>query len=97
MDVPPSMGMAESMNFQIAGERVASTGDFVLTADEVNPVIRALHAGGADVTALHSHMLRETPRLFFLHFWAVGTPEQVGETLRTALGRIAVAPPAGRK
>jgi len=96
MDVPPSMGMAESMNFQIAGERVATTGDFVLTADEVNPVIRALHAGGADVTALHSHMLRETPRLFFLHFWAVGTPEKVGETLRTALGRIAVAPPAGR-
>ena len=91
MEVPPSMGMAEAMNFQIAGDRVATTGDFVLTADEVAPVIRALHAGGVDVTALHSHMLREVPRLFFLHFWGVGTPEAIGGALKSALSRIAVA------
>jgi hypothetical protein len=46
------------------------TGDFVLTADEVNPVIKALRANGIEVTALHSHMLDEQPRLFFMHFWA---------------------------
>ena len=90
MEVPPSMGMTESMNFEIAGGRVATTGDFVLTADEVAPVIRALHAGGVDVTALHSHMLRESPRLFFLHFWGVGTPEAVAGALKSALSRIAV-------
>lgn len=91
MEVPASMGMAEAMNFEIAGGRVATTGDFVLTADEVAPVIRALHAGGVDVTALHSHMLRESPRLFFLHFWGVGAAESVAGALKSALSRIAVA------
>ncbi|HEY6066863.1 MAG TPA: DUF1259 domain-containing protein [Thermoanaerobaculia bacterium] len=91
MEVPASMGMAESLNFETAGDGVATTGDFVLTADEVAPVIRSLHAGGVEVTALHSHMLRETPRLFFLHFWGVGSPEAVGAALRSALSKIAVA------
>jgi hypothetical protein len=55
----------------------------------VNPVIRELQAHGIDVTALHSHMLRETPRLFFMHFWGVGTPEKIAEGLKAALAKIA--------
>ena len=89
MEIPPAMGMAIALNFQTAGTRIATTGDFVLTADEVNPVVRELQARGIDVTALHSHMLRETPRLFFLHFWGVGTPEKIGEGLKAALSKIA--------
>jgi hypothetical protein len=89
MEVPPSMGMANAINFQAVGSRVATTGDFVLVADEVNPVIRELQAHGIDVTALHSHMLRETPRLFFMHFWGVGTPEKIAEGLKAALAKIA--------
>ncbi len=89
MEVPPSMGMNNPMNFQIVGERVATTGDFVLIADEVNPVIRELHAHGIQVTALHSHMLRESPRLFFMHFWGVGSPESIGEGLKAALAKVA--------
>jgi Domain of Unknown Function (DUF1259) len=89
MEVPPSMSMNNPMNFQTVGTRVATTGDFVLIADEVNPVLRELHAHGIQVTALHSHMLRETPRLFFMHFWGVGTPEKIGEGLKAALGKVA--------
>lgn len=89
MDVPPSMGMAEAINFQTLADRVATTGDFVLLADEVNSVVRELHAAGIDVTALHSHMLRETPRLFFLHFWGVGSAEKIGSGIRAALARVA--------
>lgn len=48
---------------------VATSGDFVLTSEEVNPVISELQAHHILVTALHSHMLTEKPRLFFLHFW----------------------------
>ena len=92
MEIPPSMGMAESINAQAAGERVAATGDFVLVADEVNPVIRELQSHGIEVTALHSHMLRETPRLFFMHFWGVGTPERIGEGLKAALSKVATKP-----
>ncbi|HET9726273.1 MAG TPA: DUF1259 domain-containing protein, partial [Gemmatimonadales bacterium] len=70
-EVPPAMGVATAINFQpTGGGKAAITGDFVLTADEVNLVIRALRDGGVDVTALHSHMLDEEPRLFFMHFWA---------------------------
>jgi hypothetical protein len=89
MEVPPSMGMNNPMNFQTVGTQVATTGDFVLVADEVNPVIRELHAHGIAATALHSHMLRETPRLFFMHFWGVGSPENIGAGLKAALAKIA--------
>jgi hypothetical protein len=88
IEIPPSMGMSNSMNFQLVGEKVATTGDFVLVASEVNPVIRELRAGGFDVTALHSHMLEESPRLFFMHFWCVDTPERVGGTLKAALSKV---------
>jgi len=89
VEVPGSMGMANAMNFQMVGQRVATTGDFVLIADEVNPVIKELRARGLVITALHSHMLRETPRLFFMHFWGVGTPEKIGEGLKAALSKVA--------
>jgi hypothetical protein len=89
MEIPPSMGMANAINFQTVATRVATTGDFVLIADEVNPVIQSLRAHGIAVTALHSHMLRETPRLFFMHFWGVGTPEKIGEGLKAALSKVA--------
>jgi hypothetical protein len=83
------MGMATAINVQTSGDGVATTGDFVLIADEVNPVVRALQARGIDVTALHSHMLREEPRLFFMHFWGVGDPERVAAGLKDALSKIA--------
>src|SRR5215213_3704929 len=71
MEVPEAMGSAIAINFQPTGSgKAAITGDFVRTADEVNPVIQALHANGIEVTALHNHMLNDEPRLFFMHFWA---------------------------
>jgi uncharacterized protein DUF1259 len=69
---------------------VATTGDFVLTASEVNPVLSELRAHHIAVTALHSHMLTEQPRLFFMHFWAVGDPQSVGAGIKAALSRVAV-------
>jgi hypothetical protein len=94
MEVPNSMGMANAMNFQVVGQRVATTGDFALVASEVNPVIHELRSRGIEVTALHSHMLAETPRLFFLHFWGLDKPENVGAALKAALERVATRPEA---
>ena len=90
VEVPPSLGMAIALNFQVVDDRVATTGDFVLIADEVNPVIRELEAHGLQVTALHSHMLRESPRLFFMHFWGCDEPPRIAAGLKAALGRVAV-------
>ena len=84
-------GVAEAINFQAAESgQVATTGDFVLTASEVNPVLSELRAHRIAVTALHSHMLTEEPRLFFMHFWAVGDPQSVAAGIKAALSRVAV-------
>ena len=93
MTIAPAAGVAESINFQEAGSgKVATTGDFVLIASEVNPVISELRSHHIFVTALHSHMLIEQPRLFFMHFWSVGTPEAVGGGIKAALSRVSVKP-----
>jgi uncharacterized protein DUF1259 len=86
------MGVAEAIGFQpTGGGKAAITGDFVLTADEVNPVIKALRSNGIEVTALHSHMLDEQPRLFFCHFWANDDALKLAKGLRAALDKTAVA------
>lgn len=91
-EMPPAMGMANSMNFQVAGTRVAATGDFVLIADEVNPVIRELEGHGIRVTALHTHMLHDSPHIFFMHFWALGMAQDVAQGLKAALSKVNVKP-----
>jgi Domain of Unknown Function (DUF1259) len=89
MAIVPAAGVAEAINFQaVDSGNVATTGDFVLTAEEVNPVISELQAHHILVTALHSHMLTEQPRLFFMHFWAVGSPETVGAGIAAALKHV---------
>ena len=91
MEIPPSMGVATAINFQpTVGGKAAITGDFVMTADEVNPVLRALREHGIQVTALHSHMLTESPRLFFMHFWANEDAVTLAGGLRAALDRMKV-------
>jgi hypothetical protein len=90
MTPPAPLGLAIGINFQpTGGGKAAITGDFVLTNDEVNPVIKALRANGIDVTAVHSHMLDEQPRLFFLHFWAVDDATKLAKGLRAALDKTA--------
>ena len=91
MTLTGARGVAEAINFQEAGAgKVATTGDFVLTAEEVNPVISALEEHDIEVTALHSHMLTEQPRLFFMHFWSVGSTESVAAGIKAALSHVAV-------
>lgn len=82
----PSMGTGTAINFQpLGGGRAATTGDFVLLASEVDPVMRALRSGGIEVTALHSHMLGEQPVIYFMHFWGVGPASQLATGLKTAV------------
>lgn len=87
MEMPPAMGMATAINFQMEGNRAAITGDFVLLADEVNPVIKALTENGILPTAIHSHMLHDEPRLFMMHFWAVDDAEKLAKGLKAALDK----------
>jgi len=91
VDVPSSMGLATAINFQpTGGDKAAITGDFVLIAGEVNAVIRALRDNGVAITALHSHMLTDSPHLFFMHFWANDDALKLAHGLRAALDKMNV-------
>jgi hypothetical protein len=92
MEVPEAMGSAIAINFQpTGGGKAAITGDFVLISPEVNPVIKAMQANGIEITALHSHMLDEQPRAFFMHFWANDDASKLAKGLRAALDQVKVA------
>jgi biotin operon repressor len=89
---PGPMGVATGINFQpTGGGKAAITGDFVLAGNEVNPVIKTLRENGIQVTALHSHMLTEEPRLLFMHFWANDDAVKLARGLHAALEKMAIA------
>jgi len=92
MQIAPAgpMGVATAINFQpTGGGKAAITGDFVLIGAEVNPVNKALRENGIEVTAIHSHMLTEQPRLIFMHFWANDDALKLAKGLRAALDKTA--------
>ena len=88
----PIMGGATAINFQpTGGGKAAITGDYALIGSEVSEVVRTLRANGIDVTAIHSHMLTEEPRIIFLHFWANDDALKLARGLRAALDKTASA------
>jgi hypothetical protein len=92
MDIPTVMGLANAINFQpTGGGKAAITGDFVLIATEVNPVLKALRDHGIEVTAIHNHMLDDQPHLYFLHFWANDDAKKLAEGLKAALVHVNIA------
>ena len=92
MVVPAAMGSAHAINFQpIGGGKAAITGDFVVAGQEVRPLIQTLKSNGIDITAIHSHMLTEQPRMIFVHFWATNDAIVLAKALRAALEKTAIA------
>ncbi|HMA22099.1 MAG TPA: DUF1259 domain-containing protein [Gemmatimonadaceae bacterium] len=86
IEIPAVMGVATAINFQpTSSGKAAITGDFVLIATEVNPVIKALTKNNIQVTSLHNHLLNDEPRLFFMHFWANDDAVKLASGLREAL------------
>jgi hypothetical protein len=92
MAVPPAMGTATGVNFQPTGSgKAAITGDFVLEASEVEPVLTTLRGAGIEVTAVHSHMINDEPRAFFVHFWANDDAVKLAHGIRAALDKVNTA------
>ncbi len=86
VDLPPGMGMATALNFQPSTDgKVVTTGDFVMTGDDVNRVVKALTDRGITVTALHNHLLHEAPELYFMQFWANDMPDKVAGGLKAGI------------
>jgi hypothetical protein len=92
MTVNTPLGGANAINFQpTGGGKAAITGDFLVTGEEVNPLVRTLRQNGIEVTAIHSHMLTEQPRMIFIHFWANDDALKLAKGLRAALEKTAIA------
>ncbi len=82
----PGMGVVTVMNFQPTTDgKAAITGDFALVDKEVNAVAKTLRQHGVDVTAIHNHALGDSPRLFYMHFWANDEPVKLAQALKAAL------------
>ncbi len=86
MELPAAMGISTALNFQPTSDgQAAINGDFVMTQDEVEPVIQALRDNNIQVVTLHNHMLNEEPRIVFMHFWANDDAQTLAEGLKAAL------------
>ena len=88
------MGINTWAAFAGADDKAVVDGDIAMVESEVQPVLKALRAGGIDIVAIHNHMASETPRMFFLHFWGVGSTEALAKTLKSALDKTKHPPPA---
>src|SRR5581483_7343984 len=84
-EIGKEMGVNTWAAFAGADERAVVDGDFVMSEEELQAVLKALRAGRIDVVAIHNHMTGETPHLVFLHYWGIGTSEALARTLRRAL------------
>jgi hypothetical protein len=83
--VAGSMGLTTWAAFSGSDDLAAVDGDFIMTAAEVQPVLRALRKAGLHVVALHNHMTGEQPAFFFTHFWGKGKAADLATGLRAAL------------
>lgn len=91
--LPAALAYASPINVaQVGPGRFVATGDFALLAGQVGPVTHALSTHGITTTALHSHLIDESPTLYYLHFWADGSPAAVLGGLRAALDAAGSAP-----
>lgn len=80
-----SVGLSTWAAFSGNRDHAVVDGDFAMTADEVQPVMRALRDAGIHIVALHNHMIGESPGYYFLHYWGNGNPKQLARGIRTAL------------
>jgi hypothetical protein len=91
-----SMGLTTWAAFSGSDELAAVDGDFIMTAEEVQPVLRALRKANLHVVALHNHMVGEQPSFYFVHFWAKGPAADLARGLKTALDAQSQASSKGK-
>lgn len=85
VELQPAMGIGSAIYFQAAGDKTLASGDFALIGSEVEPVMKTLADNGFTVSALHTHMINESPKLYYMHFFGEGDRLKLAKGLRTAL------------
>lgn len=85
VEVGGSMGLTTWMAFSGTNELAAVDGDFIMSAGEIQTVIKELRHQGIHVVALHNHMVGEAPAFFFTHFWGKGPATDLAKKLKSVL------------
>jgi hypothetical protein len=80
-----SMGLTTWAAFSGSDALAAVDGDFIMTAQEVQPVLRAMRKAGIQIVALHNHMVGEEPAFYFTHFWGKGSTQELANGIKAAL------------
>jgi hypothetical protein len=96
MPIPADLGLATYIAFSGNEVRSLAVGDVAMLDSEIDLVIDRLRSGGFEVVALHNHMTTENPRLFFAHFQAIGAPEKLAGTFRTAIDVLGKTKPTDK-
>jgi hypothetical protein len=94
--IEPALSLGSWLAMKPAANGVVAMGDLVLKESEVTPVIVKLQEGGVMQTALHNHLLRESPRVMYLHVHGEGDPVKIAETIHAALGATSTPPESPR-
>lgn len=92
--VKPSLALGSWIAFKATPDGAIAMGDMVLLESEVNPVMSRLQAAGIEQTAVHHHVLRETPRIVYVHIHGHGDPVRIAEGVREALALTGTPPAA---
>lgn len=93
MEVGNAMGVNTWAAIMGTSAQAVVDGDFAMYDDEVQSVLKTLRAGNINVVAIHNHMIGETPRVTFLHYWGVGPAADLARTFKAALEKTRFIPP----
>ena len=85
MEIGKEIGVNTWAAFAGTDDNAVVDGDFAVTEDELQPVLKALRTGGINIVAIHSHMTHENPRILFLHYWGRGSTKDLANTVKGAL------------
>ncbi|HEY2800667.1 MAG TPA: DUF1259 domain-containing protein [Chthoniobacterales bacterium] len=85
MEIGKAIGVNTWAAFAGSDDNALVDGDFAMTEDELQPVLKVLRKAGINIVAIHNHMTHETPRILFLHFWGRGAAKDLGNSIKSAL------------
>src|SRR5437763_2156810 len=85
VELKPALALGSWVAFKKTGDATMVMGDLVLTEDEVTTVLTKLQEGGVEISALHNHVLRESPRVMYMHIHAMGDGAKIARAIHDAL------------
>jgi len=93
VQVKPGLALGSWVAFKHSGKVDIVMGDLVLAEDEVGPVMEELQSGGIEITALHNHLIGESPRVMYMHIHGMGTAASMGKVIHMAIAKTKTPEP----